>query len=127
MFWRFNLIGIFWALVILVLCLVPGNMITPTTGFWGLGTDKAMHFGLYVIFLVLLAVGFAKQYQYKRIQLWPMRFAPLVAFCYGALIEVVQIPHPSRNFEFMDIVANAVGISLGLVLFRLFYSPRKLV
>jgi len=39
--------------------------------------------------------------------------APLSAFFYGLLLEVIQIWVPGRIFSFKDILANLIGSALG--------------
>lgn len=73
------------------------------------GWDKANHA---LAFLVLAVLA--------ELALWPrparhwLSAAGLLA--YGALIEVVQSRLPARSAEWSDLAADAVGITIGLLL-----------
>ncbi|MFG6447248.1 VanZ family protein [Roseateles sp. BYS180W] len=70
------------------------------------GWDKANHI---LAFLALAAAG--------RLA-WRQRALPLVVLllAYGVLIELVQARIPGRSADPQDVVADSVGIALGLLL-----------
>jgi len=86
---------------LLVLSLMPPSEALPTTGW-----DKSNHM---LGFAVLGALG-----QWA----WPGRgtmvFLSLLA--YGGLIEVLQSLTPDRFAELMDIVADGIGLLVGIFL-----------
>lgn len=125
MFLRFNLLTIFWGFLLFLAGLIPGKFLTPDYGFWGLGVDKAGHMLLYGIFELLLVIGFAKQYTFQMLMSYPMGYSTVVAFGYGFLLELLQIPISGRRFEWLDLLANAAGILLGAFIYWFFYSDRS--
>lgn len=93
----------FWlcALAVLVLSLMPTVPQLPSTGW-----DKSNHL-----------LGFAVLAMLGRLA-WPrhvVRIA-LALLAYGALIEGLQALTPYRLAEGADLLADALGIVLGLVL-----------
>ena len=97
----------FWAAVIAALLLFPTGGIEG--GFWKLPEflggwiDLAAHGFLFVVFGWLLARSWKS----------PWRAIALGA-AYGWLLEVLQIWVPGRSFQLADIVADAVGVGLGV-------------
>jgi len=84
-----------WILMILVASLLPGNTAGATGTGWHL-------FG-YGVLVVLLAA-------------WqPVVRAAVAAWTIGALFEMLQLLVAYRAAETGDLVANAVGVALGLV------------
>jgi VanZ family protein len=95
----------FWlcALAVLVLALMKPMHHMPT-----LGWDKANHA---VAFFVLAVLG---------VTAWPGRLARVLAalLAYGALIEVLQGTTGYRDAEWLDLVADGVGLLLAWPLAR---------
>jgi VanZ like family len=96
-FWRTATLG--WLAGILVISLLPGGSATPGGTFWHL-------FGYGVLGAV-----------WGRWQaFWPVW---LLGTAYGAAIEGLQYLVPYRRAEVADLVVNAAGVLLGLVVARL--------
>ncbi|MFL6548892.1 MAG: VanZ family protein [Povalibacter sp.] len=94
-----------WALVItaIVVCLLPGQDL-PNTHVG----DKYEHFICYAV----LTSYFAGLY--SRSSYWKIAVALL---CMGIAIEFAQgAMHLGRNADPLDVVANSIGIVIGLVL-----------
>lgn len=100
--WR---LGLFWLclLGVLVLSLLPGTQILPSTGW-----DKSNH-ALAFAMLMLLA-DFAYPRRSLRI------FVALLAF--GGLIEILQGMTGYRFAEWADLLADGVGLVIGGLLAR---------
>jgi VanZ family protein len=76
---------------------------------------SAAHFAEYAVLAFLVAVAFGG---------WPAAPRALLgagayAVGLGALIEVVQVPLPYRDGQVSDVVVNAAGAALGVVLVSL--------
>jgi VanZ family protein len=80
--------------VIAAASLVPGEVIATVPGTASL-TGHAVAYA--VLAYVLTRLG------------WPVLRAGLGAWCYGALIEVLQLLSPGRSLEAADFAANATG------------------
>jgi VanZ family protein len=107
---RIRIIAFWWfAAVIVTASLMPAAHI-PETGL----SDKAGHVLAYAILAVL------GLYAYPR-------YVHLVlagVFIMGLAVEVSQEFTPTRGFEWLDILANGLGLLLGFVGWRQF-RPRS--
>lgn len=96
----------FWLalLGVLVLSLVPASPSLPTTGW-----DKTNHVLGFAILALLARCG------YPRLGI----VGPLCGLlAYGVLIELLQSMTPDRFSEWSDLLANGIGIVVGLALFQ---------
>jgi len=93
------------AAAVLVLALIPNNATLPTTGW-----DKSNHL---IAFGVLAYLGH-KAFSQNTLKL----ILGLIAF--GGLIEVLQTLTPARFGEWEDLLADSVGVLLGLLLAKRF-------
>lgn len=92
---------VFWlcALLVLILALLPPKVPMPTTGW-----DKSNHVLAFGTLAVLGLRGW-------RERTWLVLAGLLV---YGVLIEYLQGLTPYRDADAIDVVADAVGMLLGL-------------
>ncbi len=88
------------------LSVLPGEVVAPLFSW----SDKLNHAGTFLILAVLLRMGWKIAY---------LKATALLLF-YGAFIEFSQLFAIHRSAELSDIAADAVGIFIGLKLFRLF-------
>ena len=72
--------------------------------------DKIIHFAAY---LALSFLVFTASLTFNRVLL----FTGLVSL--GVLIEFLQYTSGLRNFEYMDIIANALGVLVGFLIFKM--------
>lgn len=122
MFLRYNLFGIIWFLLILLLGLTPGESM-PLTNVWDfLNFDKIAHFGVFGILCFLLILGFSKQYTFLFIRYNAVLLAIGFSFVYSLAIELFQTLIPDRGLEFGDILANSLGVLVGWFVFYLIYK-----
>lgn len=122
MFLRYNLFGIIWFLLIMLLGLAPGDSM-PVTNVWDfLNFDKIAHFGVFAILCFLLILGFSKQYTFLFIRYNAILLAMGLSFVYGLGIELCQTLIPDRGLELADILANTLGVFAGWVAFYLIYK-----
>jgi VanZ family protein len=96
-----------WALVgaVCVGSLVPGNQLPVLFAH-----DKVMHGGSYF----LLMTWFAGVYEVRRHLL-----IALVLLVLGTVLDLLQSLIATRTFSLLDVLANGMGILLGLMLARL--------
>lgn len=74
--------------------------------FW----DKQNHFVAFFTLYVLLSMA------YKHLSI---RAKSALLFLVGCQIEITQYFIPERSFSLMDIVADSVGIMIGIAIYRL--------
>lgn len=91
-----------YLLIIAFLCLLPSDS-SPPIGI----RDKVLHASAYGIGALLVMHGFLG----RRFLLL------LVVFVWGVLMEIGQRYVPGRSFEYADMLANGVGIILGVGVF----------
>jgi len=73
--------------------------------------DKANHFMAFFVLYILLSLA------YKELSI-PFKTVVLLAF--GMQIEIVQSFIDGRYFSMFDVFADAIGIILGVVAYRVF-------
>src|SRR5690606_27371840 len=122
MFLQYNLFGICWAAIILILTVSPGHEMPKTLDWNLLGFDTFSHFAVFGLLTLLLIVGFAKQFTFKKIRDNAIGFAISIGILYGILIEGIQSMVPGRYFDVADILANSIGCLTGFIGFYLIYK-----
>ena len=109
-----------WAVIILALTSIPGKEM-PEINLWN--WDKLAHGGVYFILAVLL---FRYLYFVRRVALKAVPGpAILIGIVYGLLDELHQLFIPNRSCTWQDMLANTVGICLGVYLASRFYKNQK--
>jgi len=99
----------FWALLLASLAL---SLIPQPPGVFELASDKLWHALAYLVLYI------SCRFAYHRQTTHITRFALLLGF--SLLIEVLQYFVPNREFSLLDVVANAAGLAIGVIIMRLF-------
>lgn len=113
---KYFFLVLFWAGVILLLSLSPGNTIErlpliPVPYF-----DKIAHWAMYLIFMVLWLNAFWHQHQ--RLRWWHVVVSGVVSIVYGGIMEVGQSSiSTGRAQEMADFWANTAGVVCGTPVF----------
>jgi VanZ family protein len=122
MFWKFNYLGVSWAVFILVLSGLPGDQFEQSKLE---NADKVIHVFLYGVLVFLLAVGFLKQSSFRQLKEQTLRKVALMAVVYGILVEGLQATvFVGRSIEVSDMLFNGVGVIIGLGVFGSIYGIR---
>ncbi|MFI5218597.1 MAG: VanZ family protein [Bacteroidia bacterium] len=121
MFFKYNLAGITWAVVIFILCIIPGNLL-PDLSWWSLlSFDKLVHAFVFGVLVFLFGKGFIRQYSFDILKLHPIKCAIIISVIYGGLLEIMQSTLLiERTGDIKDFVANTIGCSLGGFVFHRF-------
>jgi len=100
--------------IMFFICLISIEYLATTTlqikvveGMW----DKSNHFFAFLVLYILLSLGFVKMNIKMKISL-------LLVF--ALQIEVVQYFIEGRFFSILDIVADAIGIVLGIIALKMY-------
>jgi len=97
------------ALAVLV-CIVAKLALTPSNyPSVSLGWDKLNHFSAFAALALAAWLGFRAVRRHQLISL-------LGVLAYGGAIELVQLVVPGRSSEWLDLLADAVGILIGALL-----------
>jgi len=109
-----------WSLIILILCGAPSSEF-PSVGFLNIPhLDKIVHFGLYVVFTMLLLSETNAKRKKGELEIKSVFISLTIAIFYGLLIELMQmLVFKSRGAEFWDFVANTVGAIVAVLTYRL--------
>ncbi len=116
MFWQHGILPFFWALGILILCLMPASDFPNSTIN---GMDKIVHAVLFCVLAFLMHTFFQRQYTVAFLRSKPMEAT--LSFCvfFGAFIELLQASFVvNRNGDLVDLLADIAGVGIGLLLFR---------
>jgi VanZ family protein len=121
MFWRYNRAAFLWAILILVLCGLPGSNLPKLSFLEWLRPDKIVHLILFGIQSYLLIIVFIRQYRFPGLRANAIRLGVLLSISYGALVEVLQTTvFIGRSGDIRDALANSIGAFIGLYFFRKF-------
>jgi VanZ family protein len=99
----------FSLLIVFILSIVNANEIPRFKDLSSL-SDKLFHFLLYfyLAYLALLCRFIVDNY-----------LVVLKIFIFGLFIEIIHFFHPYRFFEYLDLLANLIGVTIALLIFEL--------
>lgn len=104
-----------WAGLILYL-----SFFTPISeggGAWFENQDKLGHFIFYAVLSMFLIKTFSKEISIQ----YPINSGALISLVFGVLIELGQHFFTNDRYgDFMDVLANGLGILLVVILIRIF-------
>ena len=83
------------------------------------GLDKVVHVGVFALTVWALGRLLAP------VRRFPIGWVALAAFAHAGLIEMIQSVMPNRSADLLDVLADTVGIALGLVLWHLERRRRR--
>lgn len=99
-------LAIVWALVILLLCAMPGQYIPSVSILELLSFDKWVHAGMFFVLNALVLIHLSSNGKSDR---WSTYFL-LLCVLYGVALEVMQgLVFSNRSAEWQDMVANTFG------------------
>lgn len=110
------ILALFWTFVILIGCLTSGENI-QNVDLPILSYDKFLHALLYFALLILWLFYF---YISKTLNQNKYKLVFILCFVYGVIIEFLQhILTDDRTADIFDVLANTVGLILGMLTFKL--------
>lgn len=119
MFWRYNRAAFLWAILILILCGLPGSNFPKLSFLDWLRPDKIVHLILFGVQSYLFIIGFSRQDRFAGLRSNAVRWGVLLSISYGAIVEVLQTTiFIGRSGDIRDAMANAIGAFIGLYFFR---------
>jgi len=115
MFLKHNKWALLWAMLIFILCMIPGSDLPKISWLENFGFDKFIHAGLFFVLALLLVHGFLKQEKIRSAKIITL----IICFVYGGLLELLQgALFVERTADVYDFIANSLGSVLGLLLFN---------
>jgi glycine cleavage system H protein len=83
--------------------------------------DKLAHAGVFCVLTSSLTISLFKQVKFKKLRRNSIKSSVIISSVYGILLELSHGIHKDRSFDLLDILANEVGVILGIVLIRLIF------
>ncbi|MFY9308927.1 MAG: VanZ family protein [Bacteroidia bacterium] len=119
MFFKYTWWSMLWALIILILCGIPGRDIPHISFLELLSFDKFVHAGIFMVLVVLTIRGFTLQKNFPKLQASAKAAACISCIVYGGLLEVMQgTLFEGRSADIYDFIANSFGCIVGLLLYK---------
>ncbi len=110
------LVALCYTLLISVAFLLPGRAMPSTE----LPIDKFVHLSIHAVLFFIWSLYFFKK-QNNRIATKAIVLVAISCLLYGIIIEALQEAFVAlRHSDFMDLVANGIGILLGAIMFYKF-------
>lgn len=119
MFFRHTKWAMLWALIILILCGIPGRDIPHISFLELLSFDKFVHAGIFFVLILLTVRGFVLQTRYVVLREKAKLLAAVICISYGGLLEIMQgTIFEERSADIYDFIANSFGCTMGLLLYK---------
>jgi VanZ family protein len=107
-----------WALVILVLCAIPGRDLPHSDWLEALSFDKWVHAGVFFL-LELLSIRSLAFSDSLRLRKYAILFTGIAAVTYGGALELMQeAVFSERSADILDFIANSFGVLLAAAVYN---------
>jgi len=117
---RLKPVAIGWLILISILFFLPGSALPKENWFDKIYIDKWVHVGLFAVLIFLWRSSFNWDINTYNL------FLLLAAVLYGFLVEVVQLYWiPNRSFDMYDVLSDASGSIVGLLVWLGVYRKNK--
>jgi VanZ family protein len=108
-----------WAVIVFIVCSVPGNQVPDVPLINIPHLDKIVHFILFFVLALVLLFELNKIRLERKPLLNAYLWSALVSIGYGVLIEALQhYVFVSRSASFWDVLANSLGVLFAILIFR---------
>ena len=124
---RNSIPGILCGIVILILTGLPGSLFPRVKP--AIGLDKVAHILMYAGFAFACLWGYRKQFVSNGLayQKRAILLTIIISIAYGGLTEIIQetITVLHRSGDWRDLIADAIGTVIGVLVFYLFFGRKK--
>lgn len=118
MFFKHTKWAMLWALLILILCGIPGKDIPHISFLELLSFDKFVHAGIFFVLVLLTVRGFLLQSNFPQLKKLAKFIALLICIVYGGSLEIMQgTLFVDRSADVFDFIANTFGAAMGVLLY----------
>lgn len=108
-----------WALVILILCGIPGRDIPHISFLEMLSFDKFVHAGIFFVLILLTIRGFLLQTKFAILNHSAKLIGFIICVLYGGSLEIMQgTLFEERSADILDFIANSFGCLIGLLFYN---------
>ena len=119
MFLKHNKWSLLWALVILILCGIPGRDIPHISFLEILNFDKFVHAGVFFVLILLTIRGFLLQTKFIKLRQSPKLAALILCVIFGGSLEIMQgTLFDGRSADVYDFFADSFGSIVGLLMYK---------
>ncbi len=119
MFLKHTKWALLWALLIVILCGIPGRDIPHISFLELLSFDKFVHAAIFFVLLFLTVRGFSVQTTFNVLHQSPKIIAFFICVAYGGLMEIMQgTIFEERSADVYDFIANSFGCIVGLLMYQ---------
>lgn len=119
MFLKYTKGAIIWALIIFILCAIPGRDLPHISFLELLNFDKFIHASLFFVLILLTIRGFKLQTSFALLHSSPKLIAFIKCVAYGGIIELMQGAFfQERTADIYDFIANSFGCIIGILLYN---------
>ena len=118
--------GILCGIIILILTGFPGSLFPHPKPIIGL--DKVVHFLMYACFAFACLWGYREPFVFKDVayKKKAMLITLAIGIAYGGLTELMQnYLVPQRTGDWLDFLADSLGVLVGILVFYLFFRHKK--
>ncbi len=116
-------ISLIWALLIFILCAIPGGSLPKSSIFNVPNLDKIVHAALYFPLAFFLGAEFDLSKK-NMLRIAAPLLTMLIVVLYGWLIEFLQETiFINRSSDIVDLLADIIGGLTGLAIYYLFFRP----
>ena len=124
---RNSIPGILCGIIILILTGLPGSLFPRVKP--AIGLDKVAHIIMYAGFAYACLWGYRKQFVSNGLayQKRAILLTVIISIAYGGLTEIMQetITILHRSGDWRDLIADAIGTVIGVLVFYLFFRRKK--
>ena len=114
MFFRYTWPAWVWAIIICILCLLPGDQMPKDPVQHA---DKIYHAGAFALLGFLLAFGFSKQFLFASVRKHAVVISVILSAVLGGLIEILQHHFVKNRFgDWMDFGFDVAGAIMGVTI-----------
>jgi hypothetical protein len=122
MHFKYLIYSVIWSVFMIFVLLIPGDKLPadqlPIKGF-----DKIVHFALFFVHYYIWVIGLIKQRFFKLIKEKTVKISLFYSVFLAMLIEFIQWQFiTQRSGDWMDVLANVLGISCSYIFFRAIYG-----
>jgi VanZ family protein len=119
MFFKHLKFAMLWALIILILCGMPGKDIPHISFLELLSFDKFVHASMFFFLILLTIRGFLQQTGFIVLNKSAKLIAFVLCVIYGGSLEIMQgAMNIGRTPSIFDFIANTFGCAIGLFFYN---------
>jgi VanZ family protein len=109
-----------WAILVFILFSIPSSQVEKVSLIQIPHFDKLIHFIMLMVLALLLISEFNKHRRIYNVSPNAFLWAAIISIGYGAVLEILQhFVFTSRYASLWDIMANFLGVTAALFLYRL--------